>query len=107
MHGRTTGIDRLGQNRLLVFDELASLVQHLVHTLGTFVGQLMGMRFGSLRMPSQQLLRLTTKLRCQQQRRCSSQQPSGHKHQSFTILGPNKTRRQSESWSKQRSHSIA
>ena len=53
MHGRTTGLDCLDQNRLLVFDVLASLVQHLVHTLGSFVGQLMGMRFGSLRMPSQ------------------------------------------------------
>ena len=49
MHDRTPGLDRLGQDRPRVVDEVLPLVQRLIHTLVGFVGQLMNALFGSSR----------------------------------------------------------
>ena len=47
LHGRTPSLDCLSHNRLRVFNELAALVQRLVHDLGGCIGQFMDTPFGS------------------------------------------------------------
>ena len=75
VHGRTPGLDRLGQDRPRVVDDVPPLFERLIHTLVRFVGQLMNARFGSSRIAPQLPLGLTTGLRCQQQRRRRANTP--------------------------------
>jgi hypothetical protein len=50
---RATSLTRLGQDHLLVFDEIGDLI----HNLSDFVGQLMNILSSSSRIPLQLLLR--------------------------------------------------
>jgi hypothetical protein len=52
LYGRAPGLDRLGHDRLIVFDKLTSLVHCLVHDLDGHIGPFMDMRFGSPLIPS-------------------------------------------------------